>query len=209
MDQASSVQYMPRSRGNAVTLGRWLRLLGGLFVFGLATALMIRSGLGLGPWDAFHVGLHLLTGMTVGTAAILVGLVIVVGTWFMGVRPGVGTIANMILIGVFVDLLLPVVPHASGWAALPYHLIGIGLVGVATGLYISPGLGIGPRDGLMLALAQRTGQPVGRVRTGIEIAVLALGWMMGGTVGVGTILFALGIGPVTQSSLRRFGITRA
>ncbi|HSH46962.1 MAG TPA: hypothetical protein VK966_14040 [Longimicrobiales bacterium] len=186
---------------------RWTRLLAGLFLFGVSIVLMIRSGLGLGPWDAFHVGLYHLTGMTVGTATIVVGLVIVVGTWFIGERPGPGTIANMVLIGIFVDLLLPVLPEATSWqVGLPYHLAGIGLTGVATGLYISPGLGRGPRDGLMLALAERTGQSVQRVRTVIEITVLALGWAMGGTVGVGTVLFALGIGPVTQWSLHWFGI---
>ena len=206
---SNSSSFLQPSEQLALQTQRWARLLAGLFLFGVAVVLMIRSGLGLGPWDAFHVGLHHLTGMTIGTTTIVVGLVIVVGTWFMGERPGPGTIANMILIGVFVDLLLPVVPEASGWLGLPYHLAGIGLTGIATGLYISPGLGKGPRDGLMLALAERTGHSVQRVRTWIELTALALGWTMGGKVGVGTLLFAFGIGPVTQWSLQWFGITTA
>jgi len=181
--------------------------MGGLLGYALAAVLMIRSGLGLGPWDAFHVGLSLATGITVGSASIAVGLLIVCGTWFIGVRPGPGTVANMVLIGVFIDLLLLVVPEATPWFALPYHILGILLVGVATGMYIAPGLGKGPRDGLMLGLSRRTGVPAGRVRTGIEATVLLLGWLMGGAVGVGTILFALAVGPVTQRGLDWFGVT--
>lgn len=187
---------------------RSAQLVLGLLVYGFSLALMIRSSLGLGPWDAFHVGLHLMTGITIGTASILAGLVIVAGLLLMGVRPGVGTLANMVFIGVFVDLLLPVVPQAQGWIWPPiYFLSGIGLCGFATGLYIGAGLGKGPRDGLMIGLSQRTGWPVRRVRTLIEISVLAGGWLMGGTVGLGTVIFALLIGPVTQWGLQLFGIT--
>ncbi|HEX7048908.1 MAG TPA: hypothetical protein VF188_01750 [Longimicrobiales bacterium] len=186
---------------------RWIQLIVGLFLYGVAIALMIRSGLGLGPWDAFHVGLHRLTGMTVGVASIVVGLVIIIGTLFIGVRPGPGTLANMVLIGVFIDLLLPLIPaQAGGWLGLAYHVTGIVLTGLATGFYIAPGFGKGPRDGLMLGLAGRTGWSVRRVRTGIEATVLVLGWMMGAKIGIGTILFAAGIGPVTQWGLRLFGV---
>jgi uncharacterized protein len=171
--------------------------------------LMIRSGLGLGPWDAFHVGLSRLTGVSVGTASIGVGVAIVGGSLLLGVRPGPGTVANMILIGVFIDLLLPIVPDAAGWGMLPYHLGGIGLLGLATGMYIAAGLGKGPRDGMMLGVSARTGMSVSRVRTGIEATVLVLGWAMGGRVGVGTVLFALAIGPVTQWGLQLFGVSGA
>ncbi|MDQ3556938.1 MAG: hypothetical protein M3409_09195 [Gemmatimonadota bacterium] len=186
----------------------WLQLLIGLFGFGVAVALMIRSGLGLGPWDAFHVGLHHLTGISIGGASIVAGLAIVLGSLRIRVRPGLGTLANMVLIGVFVDLLLPVVPAAVGTpAAVAFHLTGIGLCGLATGFYIAAGLGKGPRDGLMIGLSERTGWPVRRVRTAIELVVLALGWLMGGAIGIGTLLFAFGIGPVTQWGLRVCGVT--
>lgn len=185
---------------------RWAQLLLGLFVYGLACALMIRSEFGLGPWDAFHVGLHRLTGLSVGAASIVVGVAIVGGTWLIGVRPGLGMLANMVLIGVFIDLLLPAVPSATGWLRPAYHVAGTVLTGFATGLYIAPGLGEGPRDGMMLGIAARTGWSVRRVRTAIELTVLALGWALGATVGLGTIVFALGIGPATQWGLRLFGV---
>ncbi len=185
---------------------RWAQLLAGLFCYGLAMALLLRSGLGLGPWDAFHVGLSAWTGMSVGLVIALVGLVLIVGTLFIGVRPGPGTLANMVLVGLFLEAILPFIPEANRWMALPYHLAGILLTGVATGLYIAPGLGKGPRDGLMLGVAQRTGWSVRHVRTGIELSVLALGWAMGGRIGFGTLLFAAGIGPATEWGLRWFGV---
>jgi len=184
---------------------RWAQLVGGLAVYAVAMALLIRSGLGLGPWDAFHVGVSQFTGANLGIVVIAVGLVIVAGSWFIGVRPGPGTVANMVLIGVFIELLLPFTPAATTlWASVAYHVGGIVLTGVATGLYIAPGLGKGPRDGMMIGVADRTGWPVGRVRTGIELSVLLLGWLMGGKLGVGTILFALGVGPATEWGLRVF-----
>lgn len=187
---------------------RWAQLLVGFFLFGVAISLMIRSDLGLGPWDAFHVGLHKLTGMTVGVASIVVGLVIVLGTLLIGVRPGLGTLANMVLIGIFVDLLLPVVPTAEGWAmALLYFLGGVAISGLATGMYIATGLGKGPRDGLMVGISQRTRWPVRHVRTGIELSVLALGWLMGGKIGLGTVIFTLTIGWSAQWGLQLFGFS--
>ena len=114
---------------------RWAQLVGGLVIYGVAMALLIRSGLGLGPWDAFHVGVSELTGAALGLVVIGVGLAIVAGCWFIGVRPGPGTVANMVLIGVFVELLLPVTPAATTlWASVAYHIVGIVLTGVATGL---------------------------------------------------------------------------
>lgn len=188
----------------------WTQLVTGLFAYGLAIALMVRSRLGLGPWDAFHVGIHNLTGMSIGVASIVVGMVIVAGSWFIGIRPGWGTVANMILIGVFLDLLLPVLAPAADWrVGAAYYLAGIVICGLATGFYIAAGLGKGPRDGLMIGLSQRSGWPVGRVRTAIEVSVLALGWAMGGAVGVGTLLFAFGIGPATQWGLRVCGVAEA
>jgi len=201
---ATAAASSPSSPRGAVV--RWAQLVGGLVIYGVAMALLIRSGLGLGPWDAFHVGVSELTGAALGVVVIAVGVAIVAGTWFIGVRPGAGTVANMVLIGVFVELLLPVTPAAPTlWASVAYHVVGIVLTGVATGLYIAPGLGKGPRDGMMIGVSERTGWPVRRVRTGIELSVLLLGWLMGARLGAGTVLFALGVGPATEWGLRVFG----
>lgn len=187
------------------TLQRWVQLVVGLFGFGVAVPLMIQSGLGLGPWDAFHVGIHTLTGITVGMASILVGVVIVAASYPLGIRAGAGTVANMVLIGVFIDLVLPRLPEANGWwMGLGYYAAGIALAGLATGMYIGAGLGSGPRDGLMMGLSALGGWPVRRVRTGIELAALAGGWAMGGAVGPGTLFFAVAIGPAVQVGLQIF-----
>lgn len=192
----------PRRRSS-----RWGWLMAGLFGCGLSIALMIRSQLGLGPWDAFHVGLHRITGLTVGTVSILVGLAIICGTRFMGVRPGAGTLVNMVMIGVFIDLLLPVVPIAPGVVSgLAYYAVALIVFGLATGLYLAAGLGSGPRDGLMIGLADRTGMPVRRIRTLVELLVLAAGWAMGGRVGFGTVLFAFTGGPAMQWGMQLFGL---
>ncbi|HEX6927233.1 MAG TPA: hypothetical protein VF167_17545 [Longimicrobiaceae bacterium] len=187
---------------------RWIQLMAGLFGCGLAVALMIRSRLGLGPWDAFHVGLHRITGLTVGTVSILVGVAILFGTWFLGVRPGLGTLVNMVMIGVFMDLLLLVTPEAGGiLTAFVYYGAGIIVFGLATGMYLGAGLGSGPRDGLMIAVSEIRGLSVRRVRTFIELAVLVAGWLMGAQVGIGTIVFALTIGPATQWGMQLAGVT--
>lgn len=194
-------------RGRA---GRWTQLVVGLFGFGIAVPLMIRSGLGLGPWDALHVGIHYLTGISVGAASILVGLAIVAASYPLGVRPGAGTIANMVLIGIFIDLVLPLTPQASDWVVgLAYYAAALLLGGLATGMYIGAGLGSGPRDGLMIGLSARNGWPVRRVRTLIELSALVAGWGMGGPVGVGTVLFAIAIGPAVQLGFQLFGVTHA
>jgi hypothetical protein len=186
---------------------RWAQLVVGLFGWGLSVVLMIRSTLGLGPWDAFHVGLHLVLGIGIGVASIGVGGLILAGSWFLGVRPGVGTLANMVGIGVVIDLLLPVVPPARGLGAgLAYHLLGIALAGWFTGVYIGAGLGKGPRDGLVIGLAERSGWTVRRVRTAIELGVLGLGWVLGGTLGIGTVIYAVLIGPSMQWGMRRWGL---
>lgn len=183
------------------------QLMLGLFGWAVAIVLFIRSDLGLGPWDAFHVGLHLQTGITVGTASIVAGLAIIGVNLLLGVRPGVATVLNMILIGVFIDLLLPVVPPAATpTLALAWFGAAIPLVGLSSGLYIGAGFGQGPRDGLMMALALRTGWTVRRIRTILELTVLFFGWLMGGTVGIGTLVIAVSLGPSVQLGLRLFGV---
>lgn len=195
----------PHSHRGAVSL-RLLQLVAGLFGWGLGIALFIRSQLGLGPWDAFHYGVHVQTGMTVGTASILAGLVIIGVNLALRVRPGLATVLNMLLIGIFTDLLLPVIPDASSTiVAVMYFAAAIPLVGIASGLYIGAGFGHGPRDGLMMALTVRTGRSVRSIRTLIEVSVLLLGWLMGGTVGIGTVIVTLTIGHSVQWGLKLFG----
>ncbi len=185
---------------------RFLHLNVGLAVFGASVALMLAAGVGLGPWDVFHEGLAKRTPLTVGQAMVGAGLVaLLVSVALANVRPGVGTILNMALIGPWVDLFLarPWFPDPGGgldgWG---WFLTGLILNGLATGLYITAGLGAGPRDGFALALAERAGTSVRRARTGVEAIVLASGWALGGTVGFGTLAFAALIGPLMQAGLR-------
>ena len=186
---------------------RWAQLIGGFLLLGLAITLMIRSGLGLGPWDAFHVGLGRLAGISVGAASVLTGLVIILLSLPAGLRPRPGTLANMVFIGPFSDLMLPLVPPAHGLVAgLACYAAAFPVMGVATGMYIAARLGSGPRDGVMLALVRRTGWPVRRVRTFIELSVLGAGWAMGGTIGLGTLLIALFAGPSVQWGLQWFDV---
>jgi len=178
--------------------GRVLRLLVGLALYGLSIALLLRSELGLDPWDVFHQGVALRTGAPNGVV-VIVASVFVLLLWIpLRQRPGVGTVANALLVGVFVEVSLAVLPHAShlGWR-IPLLISGILLNAVATGLYISAALGPGARDGLMTGLASR-GVPIRRARTGVEVVVLAIGWLLGGTVGIGTVLYALSIGPLAH-----------
>jgi uncharacterized protein len=210
MAMPDSTRSYPAAKRRLRPIWRWLQLFGGLALFGFAIALMVRSNLGLGPWDAFHVGIHNLTGISIGMASILVGVAIVAGSYAINVRPGPGTLANMVFVGVFIDVFMPLVPDITSLTVgIPVFMIGVILCAVATGLYIAAGFGKGPRDGLMIGISRRTGWRVGRVRTGIEISVLLAGWLMGGTVGLGTILFAATIGPATQWGLNLFGISTA
>ncbi len=185
---------------------RLLHLNVGLMIFGLSIALMLNGRVGLPAWDVFHQGVALRTPLTIGQAMILAGLALIVVAWRVArVRPGVGTLFNMLAVGLWVDLFL-------GWSAFPVadgglagwalFAAGVLLNGLATGLYITAGLGAGPRDSFALALADLTGAKVRRARTGMELIVLATGWALGGTVGWGTLVFALAIGPLMQGSLQ-------
>jgi uncharacterized protein len=181
----------------------------GLALFGFSIALQLRAGIGLGPWDVFHTGVALRTPLTVGQAMVGAGLTLLVGSVvFAKVRPGVGTVLNMLIIGPWVDAFLrvPWFPEARGWLD-GIALFGVGLVlnGLATGLYLTAGLGAGPRDGFALALARLLQVTVRRARTLVELVVLTTGWLLGGSVGVGTVLFALAIGPLMQWSMRVCG----
>ena len=185
----------------------------GLALFGFSIALQLRAGVGLGPWDVFHQGASLRTPLTVGQAMILAGLTVLAFSALVAkVRPSVGTVLNMLVIGPWVDVFLrqPGFPIASGWQdGAAMFGIGVVLNGTATGLYLTAGLGAGPRDGFALALAKLLQVTVRRARTLVEVVVLTTGWLLGGSVGVGTIVFALSIGPLMQTSLRRFRFLEA
>jgi uncharacterized protein len=185
---------------------RAAQLLLGLFGLSVAITIFIRSEFGLGPWDAFHYGLHLQTGITVGVASITVGLAIVAISAACGVRPGIGTLLNMLLVGVFIDLLMPLVPVAPSLPlAAAYCGTAVVLAGLSSGMYMGAGFGQGPRDTLMVALVRRSGRSVRRIRTIIEVVVLLLGWSMGGTIGIGTVVITLTIGHSVQWGMRLFG----
>jgi uncharacterized membrane protein YczE len=183
---------------------RLLQLLAGLILFGTSLALMVRSGLGLDPWDVFHQGLARQTGLPIGTVTILVGAIVLLLWVPLRQRPGIGTVANVIVVGLSLDGVLAIVP-APGDLGVRWLLLvgGIVLNGIATGAYIGAGLGPGPRDGLMVGLARR-GHPIRVVRTAIELSVLVTGYLMGGTVGVGTVLYAVSIGPLAHVTIPAF-----
>ena len=186
-------------------LHRLPRLLVGLVLFGASVAVMAQAGLGLGPWEAFHQGISRQSGLALGTVSILVGVPVLALWWPIGVRPGLGTLLNILVIGATTNLALPLLPAPSGFAArLVMMLAGVLGIGIASGIYLAADLGPGPRDGLMTGLHHRFGWPIFAVRTSIEVSVLAAGWLLGGTVGLGTLVFAFGIGPIVQWALGFF-----
>ncbi|MFS8198461.1 YczE/YyaS/YitT family protein [Streptomyces sp. CWNU-52B] len=180
-----------------------MRLTAGLALFGLCLALLVKADLGADPWTVLTQGLAAVTGLTLGQVVIAVSLVLLASWIPLRQRPGPGTVANALLVGPFLDLCLT-------WLPAPHHLagrvafLGAAVIGVAvaTGLYVGAGWGAGPRDGLMTGLAER-GVPVVVARAGIELTVLGAGWLLGGRVGVATVVFALGIGPLVGYALRR------
>jgi len=185
----------PFARGSALLLG--------LVGYGFSMAVMVRAGLGLDPWDVLHQGLAERTGMTFGVVTAVVGAAVLLAWIPLRNRPGIGTIANVIVIAVTVDASLAVLPTPSAlWVRIAMMLGAVVLNAISTVLYIGAGLGPGPRDGLMTGLVARTGLSVRLVRTSIEATVLAVGWLLGGTVGIGTVVYAFGIGPLVQLVLR-------
>ncbi|MCX4668719.1 hypothetical protein OG453_18890 [Streptomyces sp. NBC_01381] len=184
-----------------------IQLYVGLALYGASSALLVESGLGLEPWNVLHQGLAELTGMSIGVVSIFVGAAVLLLWIPLRQRPGLGTVSNVFVVGLAMDGTLALLPDAHALAArVPLLVAGIVLNGVATGLYISARFGPGPRDGLMTGLHQRTGRSIRLMRTLIEVAVVATGFALGGTVGVGTILYALAIGPLAQFFLRFFAV---
>jgi uncharacterized membrane protein YczE len=192
---------------------RLARLLIGLVLFGVGLALMVIADLGLSPWDVFHQGVSFRTGIPIGTVVIITGVLVLFAWIPIKERLGIGTIANAIVIGATLDGALLLLPERIDalplrWAAM---LTGVILVAIGSGFYIGAGLGPGPRDGLMTGITRVTGLPLGLVRGSIEVVALLVGWALGGTVGIGTVVFAFGIGPLVQFFLTRLqmvGIVR-
>ncbi|MHC6594919.1 membrane protein YczE [Arthrobacter sp. C152] len=184
---------------------RLVQLFTGLAMYGISLAMFIRAGLGLDPWDVFHQGLANRTGLSIGVVVIAVSFLVLLLWIPLRQMPGFGTLCNAVLVGVFADVglaLIPAVAHLAGQSAL---LAGAVLLnGIASACYIGARFGPGARDGLMTGLARRTGWSVRLSRTLIEVTVLAIGWLLGGSVGVGTVVYALAIGPLVQLLLPRF-----
>ena len=174
----------------------------GLVLFGVGIAMMVEAGLGLGPWEALHQGIADQLGLQIGTVSILLGIPILALWWPLGERPGLGTLLNVVLIGTATNVGIALIPTAD---AVPTQLVlmlaGVVVIGLGSAIYLSADLGPGPRDGLMTGLHHRFGWSIRRARTAVELSVLLAGWALGGTIGIGTVVFALGIGPVIQAFL--------
>ena len=185
-----------------LSLKRVFILIFGLAIFGLGDALIIESGLGNTPWSVLAQGISLKSGLTIGTSTLFIGVTVLLLWIPLRVRPGFGTIANILVIALFIDIGTHIIPLQYGFLfGVTYVFIGITLVGAGSAIYITCGLGQGPRDGAMTGLHNRTGVRVGRVRLAIEVVVSILGALLGGTLGVGTLLFALFIGQSLAISL--------
>lgn len=211
---------VPGRSGRAVAVPGWLRglaprrpaarrlvsLYAGIVLFGVSVALMIAARLGLDPWDVFHQGLARRTGLPIGWIVNGIGVAVLLLWIPLRERPGIGTLSDAVLVGFVIDAALPLLPRPGGLTVrVAFLLAAILLNAVATALYVGAGLGPGPRDGLMTGLARR-GWPIRRVRTSIELAGLAAGWLLGGTVGIGTLLYAVSIGPLVHVLLPRLTI---
>ncbi|MGA5274885.1 YczE/YyaS/YitT family protein [Streptomyces cellulosae] len=193
--------------GERQLVRRLFQLYAGLALYGSSSALLVRSGLGLEPWNVLHQGLSERTGLSMGVVLTALGALILLLWIPLRQRPGLGTVSNVLVIGAAMDATLAVVPDAHNMAVRVAMMVsGIVLNGAATGLYIAARFGPGPRDGLMTGLNRRTGVSVRLVRTAIEITVVVTGFLLGGTVGVGTLLYAVAIGPFAQLFLRVFAV---
>ncbi len=182
-----------------------MRLALGLILFTVGTVIIMNSGMGYGPWELFHAGIACHIPLTVGQVGIVTGAVIVMADLLMKEAVGIGTLANMVFIGLLMDWMLPIIPRMEG--AVPgffYMVLGLLILGLGSYFYIQAGFGAGPRDTLMVALRRHTQLPVGVSRFAIEITVALLGWLFGGPIGVGTMITAVGLGSVIQIVFRLF-----
>lgn len=184
---------------------RLLRLIWGLFLYAVGIVVTINAHIGYAPWDVFHVGLAKTSGMSIGTASILTGVVIVILTAFLGEKLGLGTLLNMVLIGVFLDILLGfhIIPVADSFVSgLIMMVVGLYIIALATYFYIGSAFGAGPRDSFMVALTRKTRLPIGVCRGIIELLAVLVGWRLGGMVGIGTIISAFVIGFCIQTTFK-------
>ena len=187
---------------------RFAQLVVGLLLYGFTMALMVQSGLGLDPWDVFHEGLTHHVPLTFGQVVIVVGAIVLLLWIPLKQRPGIGTVLNVVIIGLAADAGIALIAAPDEmWARVTLLIVGVVGNGLAGALYIGARLGAGPRDGVWVALVERTGLSVRLVRTGIEVTVLAIGFLLGGTVGIGTAFYAVAIGPLVQFFLERLGGT--
>ena len=186
--------------------GQLAMLLPGLVLFGVGDAFVVASELGNAPWTVLAQGVSLHTPLTIGVATQVIGALVLLGWLPLRERPGLGTVLNVVIIGLAIDATLAALPDLHGYATRTVALLaGVAIVGIGSGFYLSADLGPGPRDGLMTGLHRRRGWPIVRVRLGIELTVLVAGAALGGTVGLGTVLFALLIGPAVGAGLRAVG----
>jgi len=184
---------------------RLIQLYAGLALYGASSALLVAAGLGLEPWNVLHQGLAELTGLTIGVVSIAVGAVVLLLWIPLRQRPGLGTVSNVFVVGLAMDGTLALLPDVHALAVrVPLLVAGIVLNGAATGLYIAASFGPGPRDGLMTGLHRRTGRSIRLMRTVVEVTVVVTGFALGGTIGIGTVLYAVSIGPLAQLFLRVF-----
>ena len=207
---------MSRAADGGATAAAWslphrlVRLVVGQLLFGLALAMVLRAGLGASPWDVLHQGLAGRSGLPFGVVVLASGVAVLLLWVPLRVRPGVGTVGNVVLVAAAIEVGLRLLPAAASWPVASLLLAGgVLLNGAASALYIGVALGPGPRDGLMTGLSARTGLPVGLVRAPLEVSVVAGGWALGGTVGVGTLVYALAIGPVVGLLLPRLAMPGA
>lgn len=199
---------MPLGRTLQAMTRRLPQLYAGLILYGVSLALQIRAGLGLDPWDVFHQGVSDRTGLSFGTIVIITGALVLLAWIPLRQKPGIGTVSNVFVLGIVVDVTLSLLGDVHG---LGYQLAlltaGVVLNAIAGAAYIGAGLGPGPRDGLMTGLVRTTGRGVGVIRTSIEVSVLAIGFVLGGTIGLGTVVYAVSIGPLLQLFLPAFTIS--
>ncbi|MGG5172664.1 YczE/YyaS/YitT family protein [Pseudarthrobacter sp. J1738] len=184
---------------------RLLQLFAGLALYGISLAIFIRAAVGLDPWDVFHQGLASRIHLSIGTVVVMMSFVVLLLWIPLRQKPGFGTLCNAVLVGVFADIGLAIIPQVNGFVLqLAVMVAAVVLNAVATACYIGARFGPGPRDGLMTGLARRSGWSVRVARTSIEVLVLVIGWLLGGTVGIGTVVYALAIGPLVHWLLPKF-----
>ena len=206
--RAALADLGPVAQLRAGRLGRRLpQLYVGLVLYGVSLAMMVRAGLGLAPWDVLHSGIAGLVPLTLGQVIVVLSFVVLLLWIPLREKPGIGTISNALVVGFSADATLAVLTTPDSlWLRATLLVLGVVGNGLATALYIGSQFGRGPRDGLMTGLARRTGWSLRLVRTGLEITVVALGLLLGGVLGLGTVLYALAIGPLTQAMLPAFTV---